>query len=89
MWTEQKLLQVNLRVEFHVVLEVGKIKLIIHFINGTIFVTNRGYWVLSRRTFREITREKRRFMREMRDRRFQIGGRMPAMTLVIRATFRG
>ena len=48
----------------------------------------RGYWVLSRRTFREITREKRRFMKEMRDRSFQIGGRMTTMTLVTRATLR-
>ena len=48
----------------------------------------RGHWVLSRRTFREIIREKRRFMREMSDRRFQIGERMTAMTLVIRATLR-
>ena len=49
---------------------------------------NGGYWVLSRRTFREITREKRRFMKEMRDRSFQIGGRMTTMTLVTRATLR-
>merc|ERR1712155_402432 len=56
----------------------------------TIFsISIGGYWVLSRRTFREITREKRRFMKEMRDRSFQIGGRMTSMTLVTRATFRG